>query len=212
MIYQRMNIEDELKFENSEDVDLEKVYRLRKLMSLKELEDGWEVAVEHLNRVHSKAATQTTSEFNLHKLIQKKTKLRVYRSFWIGKRCVDFFIPSICYENINYTTNNSLTSLNLLKMDNQMKGLVIEVDGKVHDIETKMNKDNRRDQALLKLGIGVLHIENEDINSTHIVNLIKSLKSMPRLSYRARKAQREMILAYTILSVLNISWVLRETN
>lgn len=87
-----------------------------------------------------------------------------------------------------------------------MKGLIIEIDGNIHNRGFKMTKDNNRDDDFLDLEIGVFHIENQDIFSNKIHHIIQKISSMPRLAHRTKIAQLNRVKAFTILSILQSKW------
>ncbi|MCJ7432420.1 MAG: endonuclease domain-containing protein [Anaerolineales bacterium] len=59
-------------------------------------------------------------------------------------------------------------------------GLVIELDGSVHEEETQQESDARKDKALNELGLRIVRFRNEDTlkNSTQVVERIRELISI----------------------------------
>ena len=69
----------------------------------------------------------------------KKLPLTVHRQKNIGNYIVDFFIAQV--------------------------GVIIEVDGRQHQLLQNKQEDGKRDSELEKLGFRILRYANEDINS-----------------------------------------------
>ena len=58
-------------------------------------------------------------------------------------------------------------------------GLVIEVDGGIHQLENEMECDARRDLVLCEMGLRVVRFQNEEVagNLTVVLNRIRDLIS-----------------------------------
>lgn len=194
---------EEIEFEGSNKPTLNQVNCLRKLLTNNQLNTYYDVASAKLENINCLAIEKTRSELFFRSLLKKHTKLTVYTSFWIGRRCVDFFLPAIGHENVVIRQSEDLS---IKKSSKGMKGLIIEIDGDIHNRGFKMTKDNNRDDDFLGLEIGVFHIENQDIFSNEIHHIIQKISSMPRLAHRTKIAQLNRIKAFTILSILQNKW------
>lgn len=155
------------------DLRTVKLVRKHKLKGLKELQ--LEIIYQEITRllnIHYKIETiQTKYEDYFLERLRLYTKLKAFRSVWIGSRCIDIFIPSLTGANTS---------------ENKMKGLAIELDGKVHNQYDKMIKDEHLGDYLSSLGIAHMSIENSDIRNSNIVSFLETLPSLNRLDSRAR--------------------------
>jgi very-short-patch-repair endonuclease len=152
----------------------------------RQLEESYKVVSRQLFYQNKMATIRTTAELFFANQIKRQIRLEVLPSVWIGRFCVDFFIPGVGGHVVNGRR--------------QMKGLVIEINGPVHNFELKMNKDENRGEVLKRLGIGTLNIDNMDINSHAVRQLIAELKSIPRLNWRAKDRLKKRIYSWTILA------------
>lgn len=130
--------------------------------------------MQQLNKRDSAETTRTLKEDQVSYLIKQECRIKVLRSFWIMKRNVDFFVPSLCGQS-------SLIS------KQSFKGLVIEVDGDIHNHQFKMNRDNSKYLQLHKLNIAVHTVENEDLKRESFRAFLRHMKSLPQLDSRGRK-------------------------
>lgn len=148
-------------------------FPIKSINKRKELELMYKDKTKFLNQVYKIETTRTLSEDYMTNLLTSCKKYQIYNSFWIGKYCVDIFIPRF--------------------------KLVIELDGEVHDKEFKMRKDNHKSNVLKKLGLKEIHIENKDINQ-YFLNIIKMLNKKNAINnHNYNKVMRDIHL-FTILS------------
>jgi len=146
-----------------------------------------------LSHKYPNSTIKTLSEDKINKIIKEHTDLRFDRSIWIGNQNVDFF----CYAiGALHKPNRKGQPKNRQRM---MRGLVLEIDGGIHNEQTKLLKDQKKYKNLDELNIAMLSIENCDANSNPITNLIKKLKETPRLDSRARERLRRKVFVYTIV-------------
>src|SRR6185503_19427104 len=81
----------------------------------------------------------------------------------------------------------------------KFSGLVIENNGEIHDLDQgKINRDTYKAQMLHELEFIVEAIDNKDIHSPHVVNLVKEIKKMPQLNSKAAKVMWRKIYLITI--------------
>ena len=82
-----------------------------------------------------------------------------------------------------------------------MRGLVIELDGVIHNLQFKMTKDQHRyDFLQSNLSIGITAIPNEEIKHNLVTKLATRVNSLNRLDHRARIRQRKHVYATTLIS------------
>lgn len=165
---------------------LDKIDSLITAIPREQLKESYELLCKQLYFEHKMTTIKTTSEQFFASQIRRQTKLEVWTSVWIGRFCVDFFIPGIGGE--------------LVGGRRLMKGLVIEINGPVHNFEPKMTKDENRGEVLKALGIGVLSLDNIDLGSKEVRDLIAKVKAMPRLNWRAKQRLKSRIYSWTILA------------
>lgn len=128
----------------------------------------WRI-VRSLNVQYKDTTQRTVSEYITFCQLRGRTRLQILRSLWIGNVNVDFFVPAI-------------------KFDGGI-GLVIEVDGTIHDREMKGRKDSSKLEYLHQLGIAVQVIENCDARNPNAVleKAFRDLRYHHRGCSRARK-------------------------
>ncbi|MDD4976425.1 MAG: hypothetical protein PHY93_18855 [Bacteriovorax sp.] len=156
-------------------------------ISHKELKRAYLLLCELLESVHKSEMSRTASEDAVYNLIKQSTKLQVFRSFWIGKRNIDLFIPAI-----RANLNSGFTS------SQGFKGLAIEIDGKIHDRYFKMKKDENKYEMLKELSICTVTIENHDINNPIVINMIQNLAKIKKVDSRAKSRLLRNIYLKTI--------------
>lgn len=140
---------------------------------------------DRLNQEHNRKAGerhQTLSERSVIAKIERSCKLTVHSQVWIGTRCVDIFIPSVAG-----------------KFPKRAKGLIIEIDGSVHDRAAKMKKDQSKENLLRSLGIMCTCLLNENLADKSTQKLLEEIGSMPRLTSREKKRLWKKIYFATIL-------------
>lgn len=143
--------------------------------------------VKHLNEKYQSERCKTRHEDMINEMLQAHTKLKYFRSFWIRKRNVDFFIPSISGSDKELSIKG-------------YKGLAIEVDGGIHNSQAKMNKDNSKYQQLHRLQIALYTVENDDFKEIPFKQFIMRLRTQQRLDSRARKRVLRNVYLATLAS------------
>ena len=163
-----------------------KLAKREKLKQLKELQlmTIYREIVSKLNQRYSSEKVITGYESQFAGLIKNYTKLQFYQSTWIGSRCVDIFIPSIAGDQNN---------------GRRMKGLVIEINGPIHDEYKKMNRDENLGDYLSRLGIGVISIENYDLRHPILTSLLESISALNKIDHRARQRVWRNIYIETLI-------------
>ncbi len=144
-----------------------------KILPLPILEDCYQNVCSTLDFEEGRKTIKTTAEDEFFTKLSKSTRLKFHRSVWIGRRNVDIFCPGVCGTSIN-------------RRGIRMRGLVIEVDGPVHDLESKMRRDSTLLIMLTRLGIGMTSIPNSDLREATVKALLEQFKSFERLDTRGR--------------------------
>ena len=163
--------------------------KLSNILPDEELREHYLALSDLLSSTHSGENNVTRFESELKCRIREKTRLKFEKSIWIGRRNIDLF--SFAIKGFSLEGKVS-------------KGLAIEVDGGIHNIEFKMKKDQSKYKGLYSLGIAVSVIENHDLNHPCVVALIEGLKSCKRLDTRARDRLRRNIYIYTLVQNINV--------
>lgn len=180
-----LRIQDEVDRDRCDHVNPKSIKKLKLLLSNEELESTYFLIRDLLDQHRKQAITKTVHEKICKKAIYTATKTTFLTSMWIGRSNFDFFFPYLAGE---------------IGKKDRMRGLAIEVDGEVHDLEAKMKKDTNKADALMSIGIGVVHIENCDLNSLPWRNLLNEIKHIPKLDFRAKRRLLANVYAYTILA------------
>jgi hypothetical protein len=142
-------------------------------------------AVTSLLNCTKRGATQkTAAHANYSRSLRCRTGREIKESFWIGTYNFDIFIPSIWASPLSKP---------------RMKGLVIEIDGPVHNYENKMNKDEERIDFLKRLEIGMLSVSNIDSTEGSAERLIQGTAHYFETDSRSRQRQMRAIYIATIL-------------
>lgn len=131
-------------------------------------------------------AKRTYSESVVEKVIKENTKIKFYKQFWILNHCVDFFTPSLKCSS---------------KGGVEAKGIVLEIDGSIHNREFKICKDEKMSENLTALGIPVTTIKNEDIMNERTVNhLFRNLNNIKKTNPRERKRLLRKLFLLTLIA------------
>lgn len=137
-------------------------------------------------------STRTVPQRKVVEKIRSVTKLKVYESVWVGRRSLDIFLPSVAGE---------------LGGSNRLQGLVIEVDGGIHNNPVKQKKDQSKYNFLHELRIGLVTIENSDTNHPVVLQQIENLKKIPKLDSRAKgRVWRRVYLQTIAYNATNQMW------
>lgn len=180
-----------------ENLGLKDAYRSPKLLpvqktSLKLLKQQYDTLQAQLNRQYPEATTRTASERTVFDKIRCATNLVFCKSIWIGNRNVDLFCPAVG------TLHRPVLKGQKIDRTPVMRGLVVEVDGTIHNRELKMKKDTSKYQLIHDLDIGLTVLHNESIHESGINNFINQLIRMPRLDSRARQRLLRKIYIVTL--------------
>ena len=146
------------------------------------IREKYEQITQKLSSLFETVPTKT--KMRLFDQLSLSSRLEIKRGYWIGNRNVDIWIPRLA--GLSYSTK-------------RFRGLVIEVDGKINNTYLKMMKDESKYQFLHRLGIGLLTIENGDVNHPMVRSTIQSLRQAPRLDHRAISRLRRQVWIHTIL-------------
>ena len=149
-----------------------------------------ELAYLSLSRVlsqrNAREMVRTKAEIDILRSLNLWSNLHIEKSFWIGKRCIDLFVP--------YVTGGI--------GDRRQRGLAIEVDGDVHFCESKMRRDQAKYELLHRLRIGTIILRNEDFreSSSRLRLFSTEISELPRLDFRAKKRLMRDIFIQTLLA------------
>ncbi|WPU65892.1 hypothetical protein [Peredibacter starrii] len=158
------------------------------------LKQAYEEVCLLLNKTHKKQVTVTQFEKLLLKEIKLHTKLEVHQSFWIGNMNIDLFFPSI--KGSCLQTKDSGFQFNGAAFN----GVGIEVNGEIHEQYVSMLKDNFKYAVLEDMGIMIFAIDNEDINSVSVQNIIKDLCNFKKVDSRSKQRLLDRIYLQTIVA------------
>lgn len=147
---------------------------------------------KQLNVQYPRVAEKTFHERALYDTIKRSTNLSFYRSVWIANRNVDMFCPAIG------SLHDPVIKGHKIVRGRAMRGLVVEVDGPIHDSELKMRKDTSKYSLLHALDIGCCVIQNDQVNDNGIKMLLRKLKDTPRLDSRGRRRLLRKIYIATL--------------
>lgn len=172
--------------------NLEKRFYGFSLYDYKTLEKAYFKICKSLNAVFKESKT-TYAEIQFCKKLKSKTRLKFFTSFWIINRNVDFFFPSMGTLYPRFTKGSKILK------QRHMRGLAIEVDGDVHNLEVKIKKDENRDELLNKLCIGVTTVKNEDLAIKQINQFISGIRTQDILCTRSKRRIMSKIYFLTIV-------------
>lgn len=148
-----------------------------------ELKDTYQQITYRLNHKYRETLQRNQLEIDWFKLISNNSRFDFHRTVWIGNHNFDVFTASLSLRN---------------KVGVQLShGLVLEINGPIHDSEAKMKKDSYADESLNRLKIGLFRI-----NSTHTGRYIAEMlnKETKVTDSRERRRIWKKIYLETILS------------
>lgn len=121
--------------------------------------------------------------------LRRITRLTIEKNVWIGPHNADIFIPGVAgaFDEKN----------------NGFHGLVIEVDGKIHDFLPKMRKDFYKIDCLFESRIAVVSIENRDVWKRTVSDLIHGIAELRRLGSAAKRRVKRDLYLQTLLAFLS---------
>jgi very-short-patch-repair endonuclease len=151
-------------------------------ISFKELKAKYEVLSDQLSKAYPQAISRTNCENKFYQDIRNHTKLKPLRSVWIGSFNFDFLFYQI-------------------QGGSKARGLVIEIDGSIHNLQLKMSKDQVKYELLRLLGICITSVNNEDIiqKSSTIKKIIQDVGQLKRLETRERRRLLKSIYLITLM-------------
>lgn len=143
-----------------------------------------------LNRKHYLERHETWSEQKFKMVFNETNKIQVLKQVWIGNCLVDFFIPALGVVKPNNTKGFSF------------KGIAVEVDGAIHNVEAKMKKDRYKNDFLESLEILVWRVPNEQVMNRKCSFIVQNLveNKSNRLCSRARRQLLHRIQLATALT------------
>ena len=156
----------------------------RRVFPNRQIREGHERLQNRLQNMFPQASSPTFFENEFFRKLKSSTSLEVLQSTWIGNGCVDIFIPGVAGEP---------------GASRQMRGLVLEVDGPVHDQESKMRRDEHKRDQLAELRIGTMSLRNESLRHEASLLLVRKIRWMPRLDTRARRRLWRDIYLFTLV-------------
>jgi len=125
---------------------------------------------------------KTMAEREVHKRILNETHKQLHTSVLIGAHFADLFIPNVRSDDTGKV----------------MRGLVIEVDGDVHNYESKMRKDEVKGLCFKMIGIGVTSIPNHELDEPTISQLLRQIRNLRPLDSRDRSRLWSRIYGLTL--------------
>lgn len=141
--------------------------------------------VSRLNYKYRSCLQRTHSElyyFNQIKALHPKIKF--HHSMWIGNSLADLFFPNIG---------------GIVTGEKRHHGLIIEVDGAIHDHPGKMKKDENTYDNYRQLGFACHGLKNEDKSERTVINLLKEISHFSKLDSRTTKRVMRRVYIETIL-------------
>lgn len=133
----RVTEQDLQELEEVKVMPQESIEKHLELLELEKLEVMYKKISTALNSKHNMEAVSTKFEKRFGAYLKSLARVKFFPGFWIGRNCVDIFF--------------------------QRYGLIVEIDGGIHNSEMKMNKDEFRDDYFKKLKLMVKHVENENV-------------------------------------------------
>lgn len=157
---------------------------IESLIPFKDLQSRYFELCDVLNVSQKDISMRTFAEDRVLADLRRYTKLEIKRSMWIGPHSIDLFLPSIVGGNLNDAIKSH--------------GLAIEVDGDVHNWESKIKKDHQKIHNIKKLGIAVCSILNEDSKEHTYRSILEHIGKCKRLDSRGKKRLLRNIYIYTM--------------
>lgn len=158
---------------------------LNNIPSNERLLKAYSTLCKTLNKVNIYKCAPTNREREFFEKAENQLKLKVHRSVWISKFSIDVFIPAV-------------------KQTNGLHGLVVEVNGDVHNFELKMRKDEKKAEFLHKFRIGVLAVENQDVRLLRTSSLINNIRQTQRPDSREKQRLWRKIYVSTLIANRNL--------
>jgi hypothetical protein len=161
-------------------------YRLGKL-GQNTLKHAYNVLSKELDEEYKLETQRTMFENSFSKLLRGVAcKIEYHRSFWIGKRNIDFFFPTLAGTPIKS------------EQEKRYRGLAIEIDGKIHDQYEKMQRDQSKYKLLHNLGIATIVVENHHFDCPAVISILNNLSRLPRIDTRAKRRLLRNIYLITL--------------
>lgn len=151
------------------------------------LRKEYDLICKHLNHIRFPEKQQTQAEFRFVERFKREWKVELYPQAWIGNLCVDFFTPAFG------SRSNKLER-------SKDKGIAFEIDGYVHNLESKMKKDKFKMKSLADLRVSLWRFTNEQVyEGTTLPNRSEFDLYFRSLCSRERKRIWSRIYLLTIL-------------
>lgn len=184
---------------SSEGIQMKKVpYKL--------LKKAYElIMIEHKrNKTKKGEFSSTIYEKKFMNTFRSKTGLKIINQHLIGNHFVDLFIPNLKVNplsNIKSMNELLLTSMNNKRIGNpSYSGIVVEIDGGIHNDESKMLRDIQRDEFFRRLNLYVYRLENNFVLHTKKLEqfILKMLEEHTRADNKTIQNQMTRIYLATI--------------
>lgn len=166
---------------------------LRKVVKLinyeRPTDDSLKSHYESCARVRSskypRSIEKTSHERIVADRVAKANRLKYLKSVWIGLWCFDLFLPTIEGSKGEY----------------RYSGLLLEIDGPIHNGELKMRKDETgRDFIHNELGLLICSIDNASVRTFSLKDIVSKFTFLKRQDSRSLKRMWRRIYWATILA------------
>lgn len=153
------------------------------------------VSVDRLRKANPDQFIVTRHEREVLKLLNRKAKHKFKSAFTIGSPTYDLFCDAYKYDPLKSDKllygvgeNNFLKTVGVKDLNfTKYQGLIIEVDGPVHNLEEKMKMDTRKFELAARLGVLLYRINNDEIYKREFKFFVHHLAKMKYGCSRARK-------------------------
>lgn len=152
------------------------------------LQSHYDKLVKTLNEQYPDSYRTTAEKYFLDNL-KSKSRLKLDRSFWIGNRNVDLFTPSV----------KTLPD----KESKQSKGVVIEIDGPIHNKKFKICRDEHLGGFLKNFSLPIMSVPNHELHQPVIINFVNKLSKLPKTNHFERSSLYRDIFWKTILTFVS---------
>ncbi len=127
-----------------------------------------------LNERNGLEVSRTSKELEFERLFRSVTRRSIVSSLWIGRRNIDFFVPNVG-DDVKKARVNGVK---------RGAGLVVEIDGDVHNEYTKMKRDSSKYEDIHSLNIMLYTIENTDLMCSQVTNFFDAFEKYPLMDSR----------------------------
>lgn len=137
----------------------------------------------------------TEAERDFHQFFDHLTKKRYEKSFLIGRYWVDVFVPWVSGDESKLKEG----PLSFIQSE-KTTGMIIEIDGSIHDRERKMATDNFRERLFGLLNIPVVRVLNGEVSSQALKLAQGIRKQKPMATRQNRKLMAKIELVTVLLN------------